>query len=416
MKFKHVFINTSFYFFASIIRAVFSLAINPLIAMNMTHYDYALTGFYTSFNSLLLPFLSLMYGQYYSRKFFKLKTKDERDELASDLIVSRLIFNLFEIIFVLVAFTVYAKTQNIEFPIFPYAIITFSSIMFNSIYTFYLLTLKMRKNAKHFFIISLYHALLLSGLSLFLVVALKLGALGKLLSVLLTAVIFAGFVLPKLLKKIRINKEVTIDALKFCWPLMIAGSLGYFFTGFDRALLVKLDDNIQLGLYNIALQISGFLMIFQTSLNQTFQPDIFEAVAKNNKKKLLVVLGGINLLNIIPIVIFILIAPFLIDILTAGRYTEAYTFARILSLRNLTAGMYHSMAGIIIAYGYSKISLINKVIGSILSIFMFKYLITNYAFYGAAWGQVLSFMGMTIIGIIVLFIKKRKKFIKRIKK
>ncbi len=413
---KRIVKNTSFYFFASMLRAVISLAINPLIAMNMTHYDYALMGFYTSFNSLILPIFSLMYGQYYARNYFKLKTPEDRDQLGSDLMISRLIFNVFELIFILVAFTIYAKTQNIEFPIFPYAIITFSSVIFNSIYSFYLLTLKMRKNAKQFFFMSLYNALVMSGLSLLLVVLLKLGALGKLLALFLTAVLFAGIVLPKLLKKIHFNKELTIDALKFCWPLMIAGSLGYFFTGFDRALLVNLDDNIQLGLYNIALRISGFLMIFQTSLNQTFQPDIFEAVAKNNKKKLLVVLGGINLLNIIPIIVFILFAPLLINLLTAGRFTEAYLYARILSLRNLTAGMYYSMSGVIIAYGYTGISLINKIVGSLISIFMFKFLISRYEFYGAAWGQVLSFLGMILVGITVLLIKKRKKILGKVRK
>jgi len=408
MRNKRIFINTSFYFFASLIRALLSLAVNPLIAMNMTHYDYALTGFYTSFNSLLLPVFSLMYGQYYSRHYFRLKTDEERTELENDLVISRLIFNVFELIFILLAFTVYARLQNIEFPTIPYALITFSTIIFNSVYTFHLLTLKMRKKAKSYFKISLYHALTLTGLSLLFVVVFKLGALGKLSALLLTAVLFSVFLLPKLVKKIRINKELTIDALKFCWPLIIAGALGYFFTGFDRALLVNLDNNFELGLYNVAITISGFLMIFQTSLNDTFQPDIFEAVAKNNKKKLFKILGGINLLNLVPIIFFIALAPFIIKVLTADRFTEAYKYARILALRNISAGMFYSMAGVIIAYGYTRISLINKVVGSVLSIFLFKFLISEFEFYGAAWGQVLSFVIMTIVAVIVLLLKRSR--------
>lgn len=412
---KRLIKNTSFYFMASMVRALISLAINPLIAMNMEHYDYALTGFYTSFNSLLLPLFSLMYGQFYSRNYFKLKNDKERDQFGSDLVISRLIFNVFELAFVLLAFLIYAKLQNIAFPVFPYAVIAFSSIVFNTVYDFYLLKLKLHREAKHFFMMSLYNALLLSSTSLLFVVVFKLGALGKMFSVLITAVIFAVFLLKRLLEKIRINKALIKESIKFCWPLIIAGSLGYFFSGFDRALLVNLDDNVQLGLYNIALHIAGFLMIFQTSLGQTFQPDIFEAVAKNNKKKLIIIMGGINLLNLIPIFIFILIAPFLISILTAGRFTEAYTYARILSLRNLTAGMYYSFSGLIIAYGYSGITLINRIIGSIASIFMFRFLISNFEFYGAAWGQVLSYLAMTIIALLVLFVKKRAKIVKRLK-
>ena len=197
--------------------------------------------------------------------------------------------------------------------------------------------------------------------------------------------------------------------MKFCWPLVIAGALGYFFTGFDRALLVNLNDNVQLGLYNVAIGISGYLMIFQTSINNTFQPDIFEAVAKNNKKKLITIIGGINLLNLIPIIIFIIFAPFIIKILTAGRFTDAYVYARVLSLTNVTSSIYYSMSSVIIAYGYTGIALINKIVGAIISFFLYKLLITNFEFYGAAWGHALSFVGMTIVCLIMLYIKKMKK-------
>lgn len=103
----------------------------------------------------------------------------------------------------------------------------------------------------------------------------------------------------------------------------------------------------------------------------------------------------------------------LFSLLTAGRFTEAYTYARILSLRCITASMYHSISNVIIASGYPSITIINKIIGSIISFLLFKVLIANFDYYGAAWGQVLSFAGMTIVGIIVLAIKKRET-IKRI--
>jgi Na+-driven multidrug efflux pump len=159
-------------------------------------------------------------------------------------------------------------------------------------------------------------------------------------------------------------------------------------------------------------------MLFQSSLNNTFQPDIFEAAIKNDKKKLIVILGGINLLNLIPIVVFIIAAPFIIKILTAGRFTAAYNYARILSLSNITAGIYYSLSNVIVAHGYPNITLITKIVGSIISIFLFKFLISNFEFYGAAWGQVLSFLAMTIVCLIMLFIKQRKgkKIIKKFSK
>jgi len=119
------------------------------------------------------------------------------------------------------------------------------------------------------------------------------------------------------------------------------------------------------------------------------------------------------LLNLIPIALFIIAAPFIIKILTAGRFTEAYKYARILSLSNVTAGIYYAISNVIIAHGYPNITLLAKIIGSIINTFLFKFLISNFEFYGAAWGQVLSFLGMIIVCLIMLYIKKKKK-IKRI--
>jgi O-antigen/teichoic acid export membrane protein len=400
--------NVSLYFSASLIQGLVSLAINPLIAMNMSHYDYALTGFFTSFNSFILPLLSLMFGQYFNKHYFKLNSEEERNDLAAKLVSTRLIFNLFEIVFILMVFYLYAKIQNIEFPVYPYAIITFSTIIFNNIYDFYLLKLKMGKKASSFFKISIINTALLSGLSLLLVGGFKLGSLGKLLAPLVTSVILCVYLLPKITKKIILDKNIFIDALKFCWPLILAAASGYFLRGFDRALLVNLNDNVQLGLYNVAISISGYLAIFQTSIGNTFQPDIFEAVAKNNKKKLITIIGGINLLNLIPIIIFIAFAPFITKILTAGRFTDAYTYARILALNNVSMTLaYTSMTSIFIAKGYTFLSMTSEVIGAILSIVMFKIMIDKYNFYGAAWGQVISYFLIFIIGILSYFLYKK---------
>ncbi|MBI9032076.1 oligosaccharide flippase family protein [bacterium] len=404
---KKIFQNVSLYFFASLIKAAISLAINPIIALNMSHYDYALTGFYTSFNSLFMPFLTFMFGQYYSRNYFRLKSSKDRDKLGGNLVSAQLVFGMVELVIVLIAFSLYSYSNDIKFPLLPYSVISFTTIVFNYVYTFFLLKLKLSRNAKSFFMYSLYHVIILVIMNIIFVVLLKTGGLGKLLAPFVTSLIFAVILFPKISKGINLEKKITIDALKFCWPLIIAGALSYFFSGFDRSLLAKLDNDYQLGLYNVAMTITGFLVIVQTSILSTFQPDIFKAVAENNKKKIILVLTGINLLNTVPILIFIILAPYLLDIFTGGKFTEAYRFARILALKNITAGMYYSISGLVIAYGFTKWTLVYKIIGSILSIFLFKYLVNSYAFYGAAWGQVFSYLSLAIIAASIMMFNKK---------
>ena len=99
--------------------------------------------------------------------------------------------------------------------------------------------------------------------------------------------------------------------------------------------------------------------------------------------------------------VFILLAPIIIDLLTAGRYNESVKYAQIAALSTLTSAMYYTVSQITIARGQTTIPLINKIVGSVLCILMFNFLISRYQFVGAAWGLVFSYI-MTLLGNLIL--------------
>ena len=104
---------------------------------------------------------------------------------------------------------------------------------------------------------------------------------------------------------------------------------------------------------------------------------------------------------------FVLFAPFLIDVLTAGRYVDATPFARILSIHNITMAIYYMVVRLLIGNGYVKGELLVRIIGAVCSVVAFYILIQHYGFYGAAWGQVLSFAMLAAIGLIYFGVKKK---------
>jgi O-antigen/teichoic acid export membrane protein len=215
----------------------------------------------------------------------------------------------------------------------------------------------------------------------------------------------------KLYNRLQFNWTVFKDALKFGWPLALSSVLWYFLSGVDSAMLEKLNDSYTFGFYAVGIQISGFLAVFYTAIAQTFEPDIYKAISENNRNKTLKIIGGIISLNAIPNILFVLFAPFIVKLLTYDRYTDASTFARILALKNISTTFYYSAITVIVGYSYTKSELVIRSIGALLCILMFKYLISKFGFYGAAWGQVLSFVIMTIIaGLFILYkIKNSKK-------
>lgn len=406
--YKHRIFNIGYYFLGSVLGMLITMAINPFIALNMTHKDYALIGYYGSYTSLLTPVISLMFATYYSRYFFRLN-EAEQIKLRNTLIISLVIFSSAVSLITLMGLYIFFKVTEVSFPFTPFALLSVISIYFGTFYSFRLVDLKLKSDAKGYFRLSLSRSVVAAILAIFFVVVIKGGAFGKMFATALSAFIFAVFDFRCMLTKWEFDKVIFKEALKFSWPLAAAAMLNYFFSGVDRAFLEPLNNVNQLGLYNVAVQITGYLAIFNTTIGSTFQPDILQSIIKKQKTRTIKLLGGITLMNVLPILVFIILAPFLLKILTYNRYTDASDFARILSLRNVSNSIYFSLSTIIIGYGFTKITLWSKILGSIFSFFLIKSLINNYGFDGAAWGQVISYLILSVLSIMFITYKLKVK-------
>ncbi|KMQ51543.1 putative polysaccharide biosynthesis protein CpsL [Chitinispirillum alkaliphilum] len=403
-------LGVSYYFAASLFSALIHIVLNPFIALNMEHKDYAITGFFASFDSLLSPFIAFSLVNYYTRKFFQLGD-DERGKLRNSIVLSTVVLSGGMSLVSFGGLYTYFRYTGVNIPFYPFALMSITSLFMKCFYSLLLVDLKMGRNAAKFFWISICHAVCTALMSVVFVIVLQWGAYGKMLGLMLGSVIFGIYAFFKTLSSLQFEKKYLIQSLAFCWPLTIAAMLNYFFMGVDRIILVGLDDTRNLGLYNIAVLLTGYLAIFGNALSSSFQPDIFKSIADKKKKKTIKIIAGLLLLKSVPVVTFIIFAPLLIHVLTFGRFSEAAGFARILSLTILTSGAYFGLSSILIGYGYSKAILFIKLAGSILSAFMFKYLIANYGFYGAAWGQVCSFLIIVCIGTAFVAILKSKEIL-----
>jgi O-antigen/teichoic acid export membrane protein len=246
-----------------------------------------------------------------------------------------------------------------------------------------------------------------------LVVVLKYGALGKFLSVFVANLIIFiyCFYTNREIFKVKFNKQIFNDALKFCYPLVIAAMLSFFSNGYDKIVLERIGNVHELGYYVVGVQIAGYLSVFSTSIDDTFQPDIFQSVVQRDFKKCTkIILSKIGLLSVI-VLFFIAFAPFLVDVLTAGRYVVSTKYAMIVSLSAISSMLYHSLSQVTIALGYTKITLINKVVGSILCVAMYTMLILKWGAIGAAWGTVVSFIIFFIGNLFLVWIKNRSSLL-----
>lgn len=389
------------YLGSSVFSAAISIAINPLMAKNLSPEDYAIIGYFTSFQLLLLPLLNFNLITYYLRNYYKIP--DERRTIVADtILISSLIYGVLSLFVSLFLFYIYFQTSKISFDFYPFALIAFLPVLLNNFINFYLVNCRLKREAIKYAKLNITNSIVLATISIVLVVYYKQGAIGKLNSVLIVSVFYSTYCFVKSLNKWQFDFSVLKDAIKFSYPLTLSALLWYFFTGYDRALLVGLNDNNTLGIYNVGLQIASILTVFYTAISQTFEPDIYKAIAENNNNKLVKLFSAIIGINAIPNILFIIFAPLIIGLLTANRYLESTAFSQIFALRNITMSFYYMTIMVVVGYGYTKQEFIIRLSATIPIIIFMKLLVTNYTFYGAAWSQVIAFLVLAIL--LYLFI------------
>lgn len=399
--------NLSVYFGASIIPMVLSLAINPLVAQNMSPRDYAISGYYTSFSTLIGPIIWFYFVQFYIKEFFR-KDEEERFKLIALIAKSLIWFSgLISLICLILLYIYlrYIKTSS-ELPIFPYLFLMIITIPLTGLYNLKLADDRIKKKATSFFRLSVTNGILNVLLTLALVVFLHLGAFGKLLAPLLTALVIFLFMLRIYRKYLSVSFKIKeyIPIIKFCFPLALSASLGYFTNGYPTTYLEGLNDVTNYGIYVVGYSIGHYLVVFSTAVNNTFQPDLYESVVKRKwKHYVLYVFLQLSLIGLI-VIVFVILAPLLIDILTAGRYSEATPYAQIIAISTFTSSLYFIINNFSIVTNHPNYYLYTTILGSLFIVFALPYFVSKWGFFGGAWLNVVSFIVFSIINLIILVI------------
>lgn len=398
--------SSALYFFSAFFGPVVGIAINPLLAQNLSHEDYAIIGYFTSFQSLLIPLVGFNLATYFVRNYYNTAESD-RARFVDTLLVGQLMVGAGGVLMFGLLFYCYFNFSEKLFDFLPYSVYAFVQVYFSLFGSFYLAKLRIERNARAYAAVSLLSSFVGILLTLFFVVIQKQGAEGKLFSAFLAAMVFAGFAFRMSLSKFQFDWRVFVAALRFCLPLTVSALFWYFLTGVDKALLERLNDTREFGTYVVAGQIAGYMAIFYTAINTVLEADIYKAIADKDysrtKRLIFQAFGVIVVVNFL----YILLAPYVVGMLTADRYLESVRYSQIFAIQNIAMASYYLAIKLFVGHGYLAEELGVRVVGAGLTFCMFYYLVARFGFVGAAWGQVASFFLMTTLSVMVLYFKAR---------
>lgn len=394
--------NLSLYFLASLFSALIGLLFNPFLAKNLSSLDYSIIGYYTSFNSLFTPLLNFSLISYYVRKYFQIQ-EDKRQLVCDTIICVLLVWGCISTLLILGGFYLFHQATHVEFPFFPFALMTIAQLFFQNFLTLYQVNNRMQRNAKRYFRIVVTSTLLTLVLSVLLVIVFKFGAIGRLSALLLSSIVIAIYCIKHTLGTFRFDESIIKEAVSFGWPVSCGYIIQYFLLGVDMALIAPIGNVDMMGLYVVGSSLALHLSIFGTALNQTFEPDIYQSVARHNYKKIIKIYFLIFVVLLSIILLFVICAKPITAILTFNKYTAAFPFARIVSFSVLTTFLMTSIECVINAFGFTKTCLVCKIIGAVLALLFYIVLINAYEYNGAAIARVLAPFLVFIAGIVGLF-------------
>ena len=402
--------DTGLYLLASIIPMMLLIAVNPFLSKGLSPFDYAIIGYLSSFAAIETPLIQFFVMRYFLSNYYRIGF-EERRKIKTVVVQLLIVFSFLMAIIVGGGICCYHYLFNRDstIPLFPFLIFSVSTIWIGGLYSFQLAEYRIERRTKEYCIYCVTNGIFKVVLIFLCVVCLKQGAWGYEFATFLSAFVFFVITFYRFREYIfqRLDGKLVKQILIFCWPLALAGCLEFFTDGYSRVLVERVGNNEEYGIYCVGNQFAKYINIFTMTLYSTFNPDLYESVANHNKKKLLKVCGVIFGAEIVVVLVYIILAPFVIDILTAGRYVESVHYSQILAVAQIFVIGFYLMNDITIAAGFSKVVLSTKIIA--VSIFILGYIVSKWEFYGAAYGQILMFIVFIFVNFVCFIWKIKYK-------
>jgi len=397
--------NGFFYLGSSVAALVFSLVTFPIYSTYLSAEDFGLISYFNSLKGFLVPLFNLSLSNFFLMRFFNQNEEKNKQDLFNILFYLS-INNIIVSVFSLFIGYYYFELFEVSYPFFPFSILILLSAYFEPYKMFLLQQYRIRKEGGKYFVFAVLAPIMNALISVFLLVFLDLGVLGRMAGLSLSMVILGLTCLIFIRKFVSPNysfrdfKEKIITIL----PLAFASYFYIPIETFDRIFLERLKKPEILGLYSIGLQISGFFLVAATALFKAFEPSIFHGVIQKDKIKLKrEIMQYCSILLIGYGTFFYLIDP-MVTLLTRGKFIEAAYFAKSISFARLVSAISLVFTAIILARQKVRESAYVIYAISFCSIMLYPILTRLYGFDGAVAGRI----ACPLIGVAISFFIVKK--------
>lgn len=411
-KLKLIF-NSIIYSFSGILLKCFSFFLLPLYTAYLTTEDYGITSLCTSFittSSFIVAFslFSAVMRFYVDLKNDQKKLKRFYGTIVIFIFISALLFGIL--------ITIYKNIiSKYIFPgihYYPFILISLISLVFYCQQVVYTNILQSQQKAVKFSIINIVFFFITLVLNIFFIVILKKGAVGFLLAMMISYIIYTMYFMIDIIKNKQIifclDLKLLKEALKYSIPI-IPHNLSTQLAVLVSKILI--GDGVSIagvGIYSIASQFGSIADTIQSYVDQAYGPwlyeklhdekDNFQQEIRDISKILMSILGlfflGISLFSQDYILLFM-----------HSSYASSWYYISPIVLVFTIKTAYYFYVEILFYYKEaSKKLFLATFIGSMINIIFTYFLVPIYGIYGSIVAD--AFSMIIRVGIVILISKQ----------
>jgi O-antigen/teichoic acid export membrane protein len=396
--FKQVYI----YFLAYFVNAGLSFVTLSLLTHHLTTYDYGIINLYSSFITLLTPFITGGVLYPLSIEYYKKPAEEYRRFFTNAQVIP-----LISLAFLTIVYLIFQQPISHFLRVTPVWVIvlplTVWWVMNNEIT---MLMCRLRNKPWGFAFLSVGKNLTEILLTIGLVIGLHWAWQGRLLAAAATPAVLGILSIILLIRWQFIGKKIEWKQVRhIAWISVpfIFERLSIFVLGTsDKYFIDKFDlkGTDQVGLYSVAAQIASIISLVVLSMISAYQPYVFQNLAAGNKQK---VKKGtwLFILAIAAVVAVLFLAmPVLFHFFIGEKFKGAQVFTYYLVGGYFMWGVYYAFISYLLFHGKNRLILYLSLAGMIVSILFNFYMVPKYGAYGAAITSMITYTLMAISCIL----------------
>jgi len=396
--------HSSNYFLGQVLTRSLGFLLIPLYTRFLVPSDYGILAMVGSFSSVAGVFYAMGLRGSFSRFYWDYK--DDRQELGGFFATVLLFVMSVSLLSTLVLLNFgrgfFAVVMR-DVPFEPYIKMGILLALFGVFPPFWTTLCRVREKSLTYVIFTTASFLLISALSIYFVVFLKEGALGRLKGQLYGQAAFAVLALILLGRELapRISLQKLRAALKYGLPLVPHNLSSWIMNLLDRLVLGGYQGLSSVGIYNVGYAFGGVMGMVVMAFNLAYSPYFMKKLTEQGDAAKTTISRVATLWTIVMVFIAIGISAFsweVIHLVTPRAYHEAWRVVPVIALAFLFQGMYFmSVAPLFYNKKFTRYVPIASFTGGGFNILGNFLLIPHYGMLGAAWATAASYLVMLTI-------------------